>query len=102
MGSTGFPDLFVVEPLNQHTHTIILLHGRGSNGAEFAEELFEARSSAGMLLEDHFSSFKWVSPLVKTDILQPSKKIRLNGSIYDLYLIPNSTLRYRSKESSHL
>src|ERR1700722_14119769 len=63
MGSTGgFPDLFVVEPLNQHTHTIILLHGRGSMGAEFAEELFEARSSAGMSLAGHFPSFKWVFP----------------------------------------
>ncbi|KAK7439252.1 hypothetical protein CaCOL14_001691 [Colletotrichum acutatum] len=40
-------DVFHFEPLpgNEHTHTIILLHGRGSNGEEFADEFFECEVS---------------------------------------------------------
>ncbi|KFY40146.1 hypothetical protein V494_03619 [Pseudogymnoascus sp. VKM F-4513 (FW-928)] len=37
----SFPELHIIEPTSPHTHTAILLHGRGSNGPEFAEELME-------------------------------------------------------------
>jgi predicted esterase len=37
----SFPDLYIINPTSPHTHTAILLHGRGSNGPEFAEELIE-------------------------------------------------------------
>lgn len=40
--SRFFGPTHVVEPLNTHTHTAILLHGRGSTGLEFANELFES------------------------------------------------------------
>ncbi|KAI9813176.1 MAG: hypothetical protein M1826_002539 [Phylliscum demangeonii] len=52
----------VVLPTSEHTHTVVLLHGRGSNGPEFAEELFEARTSSDKSLPEHFPSWKWVFP----------------------------------------
>ena len=49
-------------PAGEHLHTIILLHGRGSNGEEFSEELFESQLSDGGFIRDILSNFKWVFP----------------------------------------
>lgn len=61
-----FPTPHVIPPSSPHTHTIILLHGRGSNGPEFAEELFEGHTSQGSSLRDHLSGWKWVFPTSQT------------------------------------
>ncbi|KAA8894453.1 Alpha/Beta hydrolase protein [Sphaerosporella brunnea] len=53
------------EPSTTHTHTIILLHGRGSNGPDFAEELFEGRTSGGLSLAEQFPGWRWVFPTAK-------------------------------------
>ena len=52
-----------------HTHTIILLHGRGSSGAEFATEFFESEASASpgtpqarKDLLHLFPTVRWVFP----------------------------------------
>lgn len=63
-----FPEPHVVLPTSIHTHTIILLHGRGSNGEEFADELFEGESFSGQSLPQHFPGFKWVFPTAKSSI----------------------------------
>lgn len=57
-----FPAPHVLRPSSSHTHTIILLHGRGSNGPEFAEELFESHTSKGLNLQEHLPGWKWVFP----------------------------------------
>ena len=49
-------------PESKHTHTIILLHGRGSNATEFASDFFESQDSSDRYLYDIFPSFKWVFP----------------------------------------
>jgi lysophospholipase II len=60
--------VFVVTPAQGHslTHTVILLHGRDSNGGEFAAELFESETSqpaaAPRTLRDHFPTVRWVFP----------------------------------------
>jgi lysophospholipase-2 len=59
---SAFPAPHVIAPVSRHTHTIILLHGRGSNGPEFAQELFEARTSKGLSLPEHLPGWKWVFP----------------------------------------
>jgi predicted esterase len=43
--NTAFPPSKIVEPQagHKHTHTLILLHGRGSTADEFAEDLLESR-----------------------------------------------------------
>ncbi|KAL8989232.1 MAG: hypothetical protein Q9177_001836 [Variospora cf. flavescens] len=59
----NLPKPYVVEPTQAHIHTIIALHGQGSNGPSFAMELLERRrSSCNATLVDHFPECKWVFP----------------------------------------
>jgi len=46
----------------EHTATVILLHGRGSNGSELASDLADTRTSAGKTVFAHFPSVRWVFP----------------------------------------
>ncbi|KAH9822950.1 alpha/beta-hydrolase [Teratosphaeria destructans] len=57
-------DTVVVAPHSgRHTHTVILLHGRGSEAAEFQSEFFESQDSAGHFLDkDLLPTVKWVFP----------------------------------------
>jgi len=60
-----FPAAHSILPTQTHTHTIILLHGRDSNGLELAEELFEGLTSSGDLFtsqEATFKGVKWIFP----------------------------------------
>lgn len=56
----------IIQPKAAHTYTIILLHGRGSEAAEFASELFESEASdpkdQKRTLPDTFPSVRWVFP----------------------------------------
>ncbi|RGP73567.1 acyl- thioesterase 1 [Fusarium longipes] len=65
-GSDGtglFGPIHIIEPVMKHTHTAILLHGRGSNGPEFAQELFEETLfSDGTSLAQKLPSWRWVFP----------------------------------------
>ncbi|KAI0012178.1 phospholipase/carboxylesterase [Xylariaceae sp. FL0662B] len=51
---------------HKHTHTIIFLHGKGSNCDEFAEEFFESEASEladrPRMLPDIFPTIRWVFP----------------------------------------
>ncbi|KAG5786802.1 hypothetical protein H9Q69_014125 [Fusarium xylarioides] len=61
--SESFGPIYVIEPTESHTHTAILLHGRGSNGEEFAQELFEETLlSDQSSLEQKSPSWRWVFP----------------------------------------
>ncbi|KAL8629262.1 hypothetical protein Q9189_005055 [Teloschistes chrysophthalmus] len=59
---SDFETPLIVLPLQRHTHTIIALHGRGSEGEEFAEELFEQPTSTGKSLGEAYPTLKWVFP----------------------------------------
>ena len=59
---SAFEPPHIIPPSLPHTHTIIALHGRGSQGPEFAEELFENTTSSSMTLRQHFPHCKWVFP----------------------------------------
>lgn len=61
----SLPDLYMIDPLQEHTHTIIFVHGRGSIATEFASELFESQTSDGRALPEIFPTFKWVFPSLK-------------------------------------
>lgn len=52
----------VIAPLTEHTHTVILLHGRDSSATEFAEEFLESQTSDGRYLPEIFPTVKWVFP----------------------------------------
>ncbi|KAJ6024738.1 hypothetical protein N7540_005535 [Penicillium herquei] len=57
-----FPLPHIHPPQGSHTHTVILLHGRGSNGLEFAEELFSSTTSEGQSLPSRLPTYRWVFP----------------------------------------
>lgn len=54
-----------IEHTKQHTHTIILLHGRDSNASDFKTDFFESQASDDRYLTDIFPSIKWVLPQSK-------------------------------------
>jgi predicted esterase len=57
-----FGRVHIIEPSSEHTHTAIMLHGRGSNGPEFAGELAETMAPGQKPLIDRFPSWRWVFP----------------------------------------
>ena len=61
MASIQLPS-HIVFPTALHTHTIILLHGLGSNPREFCSEIFESQDSNGAFFTQLFPSIKWVFP----------------------------------------
>ncbi|KAH7253594.1 Alpha/Beta hydrolase protein [Fusarium redolens] len=59
----SFGPIYTIEPVEPHTHTAILLHGRGSNSEEFARELFEETLLSDQAnLAQKLSSWRWVFP----------------------------------------
>lgn len=59
---SAFPSIQAVGSTFTHTHTVIALHGRGSQGPDFAKELLEGQTSAGKTLQELLPSYKWVFP----------------------------------------
>ena len=55
----------IVAPSATHTHTIIFLHGRGSDAITFASEIFESQDSSNQFFPALFPSVKWVFPCAK-------------------------------------
>ncbi|KAF7362435.1 Abhydrolase-2 domain-containing protein [Mycena venus] len=63
-----WPDPLVVQSTGIHTHSIILLHGRGSNAERFGLELLKARTSDNhnsKTLAEHFPGLKFIFPTAK-------------------------------------
>ena len=61
------PTTHIVAPTaTAHTHTIIFLHGKGSDTVEFADEFFESQASDDRTFPEIFPSFRWVFPQSKT------------------------------------
>ncbi|KAJ5543256.1 hypothetical protein N7535_005686 [Penicillium sp. DV-2018c] len=59
----GSPEPYIHHPKASHTHTIILLHGRSSDGPEFAEELFSSTTFNGKSLSACLPAYRWVFPI---------------------------------------
>lgn len=85
-----FPRPHVVPPTSKHTHTIILLHGRGSNGEEFAEELFEGESLSELSLPQHFPGFKWIFPTAHPSFSTPFQEELVEW--FDVYSLMEPSL----------
>jgi predicted esterase len=60
--SHQFPTPFVVSPTAQHTHTLILLHGRGDNGPSFGSGVYIATPSSGFRLFSLYPGLKFIFP----------------------------------------
>ena len=57
-----FTNSFIIQPISSHTHTLILLHDRGSSGADFALDILNAVTSSGRTLQTLFPGTKFVFP----------------------------------------
>lgn len=59
-----YPSPHVIEPQTAHTHTVIFLHGRASDGEEFAEEFAENKTSLDKTVLEHVEdkACKWIFP----------------------------------------
>ncbi|PNP75958.1 hypothetical protein FNYG_10818 [Fusarium nygamai] len=58
--------LYVVEPRESHSHTLILLHGLGSNGTKFGTELLDTGvTSSGQKLTELLPGARFVFPTSK-------------------------------------
>lgn len=75
---TIWPEPLVVQPASAHTHSIILLHGRGSNAQRFGVELLAARSSTNKTLAEHFPSAKFIFPTAKKRRSTVLKRVPIN------------------------
>ncbi|KAI0906433.1 Phospholipase/carboxylesterase [Ustulina deusta] len=47
---------------NQHTHTVIFLHGRSSSARELSQQLWETHDRRGESVQHIFPSVKWIFP----------------------------------------
>lgn len=54
-----------VEPLGNHTHTVIFLHGREDFGSDLAQYFFDSKDSDNKSLADLFPTIRWVFPTAK-------------------------------------
>ncbi|KAF7560124.1 hypothetical protein G7046_g4035 [Stylonectria norvegica] len=52
-------------PDHPHTHTAVVLHGRGSGAEEFAEEFLSSTVTGGKSLKDVLPGWRWVFPSSK-------------------------------------
>jgi predicted esterase len=60
--ASSFGTVHFIEPDSHHTHTAVLLHGRGSDGEEFATELAATKLSSGKSLLEALPGWRWVFP----------------------------------------
>ena len=54
----AFPQPLIVPPTGAHKFTVILLHGRGSDGEEFCDDLFQGQLTSGGDLHDSMNRDK--------------------------------------------
>ncbi|KAJ7143315.1 Alpha/Beta hydrolase protein [Mycena crocata] len=88
-----WPDPLVVPPISTHTHSIILLHGRGSNAERFGLELLNAQSSdRNKTLRDHFPGMKFLFPTAKKRRAVVFNRTPIN-QWFDLYSLENPSER---------
>ncbi|KAI9824192.1 MAG: hypothetical protein M1819_000904 [Sarea resinae] len=73
-----YPEPLVIAPAGPHTHTIILLHGRGSNAERFGLELLKSRTSGGRTLPELFPGLKFIFPTAKKRRSTVLKRVPIN------------------------
>ncbi|KAI0122203.1 alpha/beta-hydrolase [Daldinia grandis] len=87
---------FIVESTSNHTHSFILLHGLGSNGRKFGEELLGTGvTSDGRKLTDIFPGARFIFPTAKRRRSSMIRHAILTqwfdiASLDDLFFRPNT------------
>lgn len=88
----GYPEPLVILPLTTHTFSIILLHGRGSNGPHFGLEFLKSRTSSGQTPQELFPSVKFIFPTAKKRRSKILKRVKIN-QWFDNYSLDDPTER---------
>lgn len=89
--------LFTVEPLSQHKHTIILLHGLGSNGLEFGKGLLETGvTSEGNTLARTFPQARFIFPTAKRRRSSAFGRVKLT-QWFDIASLDDPALRQETQ-----
>ena len=63
--AAAYPEPLVIPSKARHTHTFLLLHGRGSNAHEFGFDFIASRTSSGKMLPQLFPGMKFIFPTAK-------------------------------------
>ncbi|KAJ5894181.1 alpha/beta-hydrolase [Penicillium taxi] len=58
----AYPEPHIHNPTGAHTHTFVFLHGSGSSGPEFCEEMFSMANSKMLNLPQSLPTWRWVFP----------------------------------------
>lgn len=88
----GYLKPLVVPPLGAHTHTMILLHGRGSNAEKFGPTLLETKLQSGLTIDQKFPGVKFIFPTAKLRRSKVFKRI-LISQWFDLHTIEDPNQR---------
>ena len=62
---TVYPDPLVISPSIEHSHTFIILHGRGSNASRFGLKFLESAVTSGKNLQQLYPGMKFIFPTAK-------------------------------------
>ncbi|PGH15440.1 hypothetical protein AJ79_02416 [Helicocarpus griseus UAMH5409] len=98
MSSPNYPQPLIVPPLKAHKQTMILLHGRGSNGPQFGEDLLRTQLPSSPTSSSPFpETLRTAFPHAKFVFPTASKRraVQFNRSVitqwFDLWWSPPSS-----------
>ncbi|KAI9897826.1 hypothetical protein N3K66_007682 [Trichothecium roseum] len=86
-----FGQTHVIVPRAEHAHTAIVLHGRGNDGKEFADEFLASTLSSGQSLPEKLPGWRWVfptSPSIWSDVFQENLP-----AWFDAYSLTDTTAK---------
>jgi predicted esterase len=91
-GDGGHIPPLVYPALGKHTHTLILLHGRGDKARAFGPQFLLSRNSSEKMLQKHLPGLKVVFPTAKRRSLADHSQIRIN-QWFDIVELKDTTKR---------
>lgn len=93
----GYSPPFLVNAQGPHTHSCILLHGRGSDEERFGLEFLASRMSDGKILQECFPGTKFIFPTAKKRRSSILKRMRINHW-FDNYSLEDPSQREHLQE----
>ena len=88
----GHPRPVVFSPRGSHTHTFIMLHGRGDTARNFGPQFLVSEHSSGKILRDLFPGMKWIFPTAKSRLVAESNGYKMH-QWFDIATLKNPSSR---------
>lgn len=89
---SGHPVPLVYQPKGPHTHTFIILHGRGSDAQAFGPQFMLSEHSSGKRLRDLLPGMKFIFPTAKRRRMAAQNRCTLN-QWFDIVSLKNTSTR---------